>query len=269
MVRLALKYGASREAIDHTTTGDLAEWIEEQEIIREQERDRGIRQQAVDQSRREPVEKPVNDDGIDWGLDEAGVPITEHSIHPPLAKVIKDQQKELRELRKALKTTTEREELRAKVSARERLDEMFVSLPEKLHGLFGSGPVEECTPEELSRRISILRAAGINHTDPPSSKVGARKIADALALFSQEKTAEPEPESPYDKSPEKLALQPNGKPRITPEQFKNGTLAKTTQRNDKEPKNRNSAARAVAEKMREMQLTEADFEAYEEDGMPE
>ncbi len=116
-----------------------------------------------------------------------------------------------------------------------------------------------------------MSAANITSADTPG-QIKKKITSAANKLYGRILAPETPADSAgaYDEAPAEpqIARQPNGKPRITPEQFENGTLARTTQRTRKEPPSKGKAVRAVAEKMREMNVSDGDFDHFEEDGLP-
>lgn len=275
LVRLAMKYGASREEIEQASTGDLSEWIEEQEILREREREANFRntetRRAVEQSAA-PKTPVAEEDEIDWGTDETGQPIKESDILPGLRNVIKAQHKKIKDLsplKSELEELSKREQARSSQAARDRIEDGFASLDEKYQKLFGNGVLSECSQVEQKRRIAILSAIGVDLNNAPSAKVLANKIkqsADELFGLEQEEAkgaSYADTALSSGEQPKKI----NG--RFTEKQFEEGTLSRTSQRQPKEEKGKKLAVKKVAEKMREMGMTDEYFNSYESDGLPE
>ncbi len=269
--RLAIRLGASEDAINQTSTSDLADWIEEQQIVLERERDSHERSRAVQNFNRKQEEAPAPvtpkepDD-----LDVIEQFEKESNLDPKLAAIFKKLVKENRESKEQVGSLKKQADDRVIASAEERIDDCFATLPDKYQKLFGNGTLAECTASERKRRGAAFIAAQIDARNPPSPKILAKKLmAEADELFSVA------PDEPAEDSNGYASLeQPkngkalNGK-RFTEEDFEQGTLARTTQRSSKPLKGKKAAVKAVSDKQRELGLTDQDFEAYEEDGMPE
>lgn len=273
LVRLAMKYGATREAIEQTSTADLGEWIEEQTVLREREHESNLRQREAHQAVHQPerTEAPAGDD-IDWGLDENGQPIRESEVLPGLRNVIKNQHKQIKELsplKDQFAELSKREQARSVQAARDRIEDGFASLDEKHQKLFGNGVLAECTQTEQKRRIAILSSLGIDLTNAPSAKVLANKLSQAAdELFNLSKEAVDTSYSSTIKPESQPLRQPNG--RFTEKQFEDGALTRVSNRVHKEEKGKKLAVKKVAEEMRKQgMLTEEYFNNYESEGLPE
>ncbi len=275
LMRRAMKLGAKKEDIELTSTGDLSDWIEEQEIILDQQRDYAMRSGAVDKfnqaQRAAPVEAAPVKEPDDLEILEQYE--KDSQLDPKLANIFKKLIKENREAKEQVGALAKQADDRVVASAEERIDDCFATLPEKYQKLFGSGTLAECTPAERKRRGVAFIGASIDARNPPSPKILAKKLmAEADEVFSVP-ADEPETNGYEGLTAEKSAKKPNGTvlngKRPTIQDYEDGVLAKATHRSSKEPKTVKGAKRAVAEKMRELQLTDADFDQYEEDAMPD
>ncbi len=271
LVRLAMKHGATRDAIEQASQNDLLEWVEEQEIQRERDREQNLRQSEAQRVVQTQVSgspaKPAEDE-IDWGTDEDGRRIEEKDILPGLRNLIKRQQKELKELKGGFEETTKREQARASQIGRDRIEDGFAGLEDRYQQLFGSGTLADCTPAQQKCRIAVLKSLGIDTDNAPSQKLLSRKIAKEAAELNMIQDKEPEDES-YAASANLPATQPNGKARITEKQFEDGTLTRVSNRVPKEEKGKKLAYKRVAEKMTELKMNDDYFNNFESDGMPE
>lgn len=280
LVRRALAHGASREEIDAATPSDLDSWVEEQDIARERSREQNFHAaatgNAMDSQRRQSAPAPAEPD------DEAELDAVaqEYGLDAKFVNIIKRQAKELRELKGTLKGTVERSQSREKQERDAAYDMAFEQTGKKFAKVFGEGDGAELVgSKELARRNAVIKSANIQDTDTPT--VIRRKVAKAAdALYGDivgSAPAEDQGGGPYDGSGEvdeesplpRGNIRPNGKGRITPEQWNNGTLAKPTQRATKEKKGREVAIRKVHEQITQNPDTYGDFESFEEDGLPE
>jgi hypothetical protein len=277
LVRRALAHGATREQIDAATPSDLDSWVEEQDIARESSRERNFHSQAtgnaVDAQRRQQpaaaaAQVPEEDD--ETRLDRIA---EEFGLDPKFISILKNQARELKELKGTVRGSVERGQAREKQERDAAFDSAFESL--KMQKIFGDGDGNDLVgTKELGRRITIIKAANITDTDSPT--VIRRKIAKAVDDWrevigggSQESQAR----GPYDQEEGEEPSLPrrngNGKGRITPEQWNEATLARPTQRNTKEKKGRATAIRKVQEQITQNPDQFGDFDSFEEDGLPE
>ncbi len=266
LVRRALRHGAAQDEIDACTTLDLDDWVEKQDLVIERERENNLRFNRGTPAPAEP--KPAPEPEEDFGVSKEELA----EIHPSIVKMMSALKKENAELKKGLTETVARDQDRERRSKEEIYDSAFESLGEKYIKIFGEGTGGDLKgTDELQSRIAVLSAANISSADTPGQiKKKITTAANKLygRILAPEATADSA--GAYDETPTEpqVPRQPNGKPRITKEQYENGALARTTQRTRKEAPSKGKAVRAVAEKMREMNVSDGDFDHFEEDGLP-
>jgi len=271
-VRRARKLGASAEMIGGMSSEELEDWIDDANEQRARDREQQAADRAVQNFMRASQQptKPPTDEDDDLSLDEE----IEKAIDPKVVRLLK----KIPELVKENRQLKQSGEARAQNEVSEAVDEALeeIARPE----LYGEGDVTSIAKEsrEMKVRMALIGAAGVTAGDSPS--LVRRKIKAAHKLLygttQAPKAAEPELEddtptyggAPAPAPAPKVARQPNGKPRPTAEQYERGATQPPTNRGKKQPKSKQAAYAAVAQKMQEMQLTDDDF-AYEEDGIPE
>jgi len=277
LVRSAVRHGATQEQIEAASTNDLHDWVDLREAERERAREDAERSRALNEAEIRQRQVPTKQEP-EPDEDEALIAEVEKEvpgISGSLLKVLRKLSGEKKQLKSAIKEATEREAVRTKKDAETRIEDAFAVLPKEVRKFYGEGGVGDITPAQRKLRVSALVSNQINPLDPPSPAVLARKLEEYHAEMAQAFGAKPKEapketnayaEAAAEMEEEKPAT--NGK-RFTEEQFKSGALAKTTQRVSREPKSRKTAYRAVAEQMREMNISDSDFDDYLADGLPE
>lgn len=158
-------------------------------------------------------------------------------------------------------------------------DEAFDEIGDPRFGE-GSGADLDADSDEYQFRDTIFKAASIDGEKDTTASVKRKLKAVHKRLYPKgpPKAVEPEPEEEEEieqgyRPPARTALEktlaaksrlPNGKPRLTAEDFENGVVAKPTPRTRKEPPSKNKAVRAVAQQMREMGMGDDFGEGDEE-----
>ena len=180
---------------------------------------------------------PAEESAFDWGemddRDDAGRPVkrkvSRDDLHPAIANVIERQDKQIRELKKALEGMTRGQQESAEQSFVQRLDAAFSKSPE----LFGAGSGESLkgTAEFARRQVVYQQIMAM----PPESRRGmtVEQAVDAVAktLFG------------------KGAAKPI---RPSAEEWNEGAVAVPTQRKGGgEPEGRDRAISSVSEYLRE------------------
>lgn len=268
--RRAMKLGATAEQIASTPPDELEDWIDTttEEVTRAREQaaeDRAV--QRYHRAQSQPTAAPAREEEDELSFDDEDL----EGIRPKLAKALKkipELVKQNRELRQAGET-------RAQSDASDAVDEALeeINRPD----LYGDG--DAATADRTGRgwkvRLALFGAAAIAAGDSPS--IVRRKIKGAHKLLYGNAPA-PKVEAEEEETPtyggeaaplsKKVARQPNGKPRVTPEEYAKGATQPPTNRGKKAPKGRQTAYAAVAQQMQEQGLTDEDF-AFEEDGIPE
>lgn len=267
LIRRARALNFSQQDIDEADTDDLDDWVEAETAKLQREKDnafnaRSVREHVQNQPR-QPAPVPEEDfSDLTPELDR----IAEHQ--PAIAKVLKHLPETLQE-NKLLKQKIEAIE-KAEVSRRQQAiwdaaDEAFDIINEPERYGEGSGTQMANDDPMMWMRNSIINAAGVDVLkDSPSQ--AKRKIIELHKKKYPKHTAAVEPEeeevtATYQPSglaartsiEKKIAAavprQPNGKPRLTADDFRNGTTAQPTQRGHKEPPSRRKAIREVAKSM--------------------
>lgn len=222
LVRRALEYGASQEQINAASLDELDSFVSDQDTFRENAA-RAPKPDAKD---------PAQDD-IDWGLRSDGTPLKESDFEPGMAALIKRQHREMKELRATVAT-------REVEHAAKTIDGAFANLD---NPVFGSGAAAEITKEEFSARLRLLRAAGIDLNNPPSTPVIEKKlkaVMSELGISAKKESPKKEPENAY-------AEAANGNGRITKEQWDEAGVAVPTKGNGKPVKGQRAAMQAASE----------------------
>lgn len=267
-IRRALAFGATQQQIDATHPDDLDDWIEVQNNALALERERNSRPTPNTKQQAPPPEE----DEVDWGLHESGRPLTEEDFQPGMAKFIKSQHKENRELKKTVASLAARETKKREQELHDAYDTFFENASPKLYGQ-GQGSTMLQSTKEMKRRNHIIQLAEVD-PEKDSPAVIARKLK---AAHQEEygKVVE-EPEEPEETTGYQTVAPlnglvprgPNGKPRITQKQLEDSALAVPTARGKKPVKGRSAAEKAVSRQMREHGHTEDDY-SFEEEGLPE
>lgn len=225
------------------------------------------------------------DDGIDWGeIDtpdpETGVSVrrkaVEQDFSPGLVKVMKDQQKVIKDLLGKHEELTKREKQRVQEAQVAIADAAFEEM-EKDYGKFlGSmslGEIDQSNPEHakiFKRRMAVMNASGADPT-----KDSAKTIRRKLRAAAEELYGEPPPAAPAEEDDDEvLTLPAKKKAAIDPlEQRKKdwaeGTVKKPTHRNA-DPKTGDKAAlNFLKSKTEEIRGREVEAEAGLPDDLPD
>lgn len=179
--RLAQEYGYDEDEILSTPSEQLS-----LQLLRIQRNLQQVRQDNAAQRVAQEGQVQTPDEPVDIGL----TPEDEGEIHPGIVKALKNPHKKIKELEARLAQAEEREKSRAAVSAKERIDDAFASLPEKFHKMFGIGTYDELVrkdPSAVKRRNAALSAAGVDLQHLPPPRVLVQKLqAGATDLFMVE-----------------------------------------------------------------------------------
>lgn len=272
-VRRALTLGASRAEIDATDPDALEDWIDAETEARAREREKMARESAwreYETSQRKKVE-PAPETVDEMEID----PETERLLDPGITKRlkrVKEQDKEIAELKKRLDS---REENDTKRQAQETFDAVDAAIEELGRPeLFGEGTIGELGKcDEARTRQALANAAGVQVGDSPT--VAKRKIQSAYKLLykNSKKAAvvDDDEETPTYGGASLAKVKPsqkNGKPRLTVEDIEEAETSPPTNRARKPIKSKRQAYKAVAEAMQSQRLSDEDF-GFEEDSVPE
>lgn len=198
--------------------------------------------------------KPTNEDGIDFGVDESAY---DPKFFNQLRSIIKDRDTRIAKLEEKLEAVEKHARRQADEAIYEQCDRAFAR-HEKVLGKGGRYDIDP-NSAEYERRMAVL--ASVQRDKGPGTL--AHKIDRAVKRLYGAVTS-----SPSEPVEEELSPPPNG--RFTKEQWNGGGLNRPTHRSGlPEPKGEKRAMRAVAERMRERQITEDDFEGIEEAGIPD
>ena len=248
LVQQAEEYGYSSEDIDEMSPAALRRVITQhrnhQRLLTEQ----FTKQYSLDQNKvRQPVEapKPPEEDTIDLGLDE-------NQYDPQLIQAMKKlagaRNAEIKELRQKLDERDQRDQQREGLRLESIIDNAFSSLGDKFEKVFGRGAGRDVSQNDQAgyrRRLAVLRDAQINAQNMTPAQIKA-KIRDSVELMFPG-TAEAYAEVTQQGGPNG----PASAPRITPEQWANGAVAKPTQRRGEEPKGDAKAIKNLTARMKE------------------
>lgn len=288
-VQRALRLGATRDEIDATDPDSLDAWIDGETEARTREAVRMEREAAFreyEKQQRQPAAAlpaaPPEDD-YEVPADEiAGLEAT----NPGVAKFSKKAPKDIKAALKRIADLEARLNTRDQTDSQKQGAEFIDALDEAFDGLaqpdiYGDGPglsLKE-TSDERRLRESVIAASGITKGD--SAKTIARKLAaehklrygkvikkPATGAYGGVVPDEEEEPAPVAPSRSLAAKQPNGKPRITREQFEGAVTNAPTPRARKAQKTVNGAVRAVQEQMQAARQGGDDF-GWEEEGLPD
>jgi hypothetical protein len=211
------------------------------------------RQIADGQVRVEPKPEPVAEPEYDWDKNP-------DNYDPHLAKGMKrlkaleDENRELKKAFNEQRTQTQQREVNRNVAI---IDAAFAALGPRYEALVGKGPAAQlgqAKQKEYKRRLAILNEAGVSNLldVPPGMRARIKDAADTL--YGLALPAEETPQGAYEEVHDAPKAKKNGNgksPRITPEQWEEGTLARPTQRKAEEVKGEQLAVDNLAKKLRD------------------
>lgn len=248
LVQQAEEYGYSPEDIDEMSPAALRRVITQhrnhQRLLTEQ----FTKQYSLDQNKvRQPVEapKPPEEDAIDLGLDEAQY---DPQLIQAMKKLAGARNAEIKELRQKLDERDQRDQQREGLRLESIIDNAFSSMGDKFEKVFGRGAGRDVSQNDQAgyrRRLAVLRDAQINAQNMTPAQIKA-KIRDSIELMFPG-TAEAYAEVTQDKKVTNGTLSP----RITPEQWSEGSVARPTQRRGEEPKGDAKAIKNLTARMKE------------------
>lgn len=231
-----------------------------------------------------PPPKDKDDDGIDWGeIDtpdpETGVNVrrkaVEQDFSPGLVKVMKDQQKVIKELLGKHDDLTKREQARVQQAQIEMIDAAFEEMNEsygKFLGTTGVAEMDSSDPKQaamVKRRLAVINMSGVDF-----SKDSAKSVRKKLRSAAEELYGEPAPTVAAEEEDEILTLPVKKTAKVDAlEQRKKdwaeGGVKKPTHRNV-EPKTGDKAAlNFLKSKTEEIRGREVEAESGLPDDLPD
>ncbi len=241
LVQQALDRGYEQEDIDATPTATLHRVIHREMQAELQHRQEVARFQSLDRPAPPPLPKaeaPADDDAL--GIDE-------EAYDPAFVKLLKEQRKEIKELKSKLTDAEKREQARAARTLEEQIDLAFESLGPEYERYFGTGPIADLAEPERKRRLAAFQTAAVDlkSVTPAKLKKQLREAADTLYPPA------PQPATDPKKDAGAYAPPTNGK-RITPEQWDRAATAPPTQRRGApEPAGEHKAKQNLERKLQE------------------
>lgn len=227
---------------------------------------------------------PKEDDGIDWGEIDTPDPETGMSVRrkaveadfsPGLVKVMKDQQKVIKELLGKHDDLTKREQARVQQAQIEMIDAAFEEMNDsygKFLGTTGVAEMDASDPKQaamVKRRLAVINMSGVDF-----SKDSAKSVRRKLRAAAEELYGEPASAPSSDDDDEVLTLPAKKPAKIDPlEQRKKdwaeGGVKKPTHRNV-DPKTGDKAAlNFLKSKTEEIRGREVEAEAGLPDDLPD
>lgn len=202
---------------------------------------------------RTPPPAPEPEPELDFGINpETGKPYTEEELDGPMLRVLKAQEKRLREQEKAIAARDQRDGERSRKQSFAELDDAFESLGEDDAKLFGSGPMSEITEEaHRVRRKAIVDQAKIDFSTATPKQIRAKIKAARDLLYGAAPAAQADPYDLNKKKNGKTVEEPpvRGK-RISPEDWNRGGLIPPTRREAEElPDGEEKAVRNLEKKI--------------------
>jgi hypothetical protein len=222
-LRLAGELGFSQSEIESLSPSELDDavyWSSKQLLTqaREGSKERTMHEAMAAPPRAEP-EKQVDEKLMD----------NEEEYDPTLLSILKQQKREIADLKKTLEDLQSRDRAREAQTVSERIDNAFTSLGSEYESYFGSGTVEELDRKgpEYKRRLAVL---SLVQQGGGKGTLESKIRQTAKDLFGERQRGQ----------------------RISKEEWSEAALARPTQRlNANEPPGREKAIKTVAAIQRE------------------
>lgn len=266
LVRQAIEFGLEESDLADMTTPTLYKTVnqflvQERRIASSFAKQRDLEGARVPQPAPAAATPPAEEE-FDFGVDL-------NDFDPRLVAALKKaavgSKEEVKALRAALAEKEQREVSREMAGNVELLDAAFAKLANPMLGQ-GTGATLAADPAkqaEFKRRIAILNACGINDLRQVNRLTIMKQLREANELLFGAATPAAPAADPYG-----AALNGKPKPRISEQDWENGTVARPTQRNGSpELKGEALAIKNLTEKMRDMESQRTDDAELE--GIPD